>query len=78
MDSPPPSSKWYYGMGTVLAALFLFGPLAFPLLWKSPRFSRAWKTALTIAVTALMVYLLFETWHLVEIILGQILSYSIT
>jgi hypothetical protein len=38
----------------VLVMLFaVAGPLALPLLWRSRRFSSAWKTALTVLVLSL-------------------------
>ena len=49
----------------VLVMLFaVLGPLAFPMLWRSSQFSRAWKitlTVLVVAVTALLVWLLCWT-----------------
>ena len=48
---PPAPLKWYYRPVWVLALLFLvLGPLALPYLWKSPRFSRSAKVALTVLV----------------------------
>lgn len=51
-------NKWYHGRVTVLLMLFfVLGPVGFPLLWKSPRFSKLWKqilTVLTLVYTALM------------------------
>ncbi len=45
----PPS--WLESPVVVLLGLFvLFGPLALPLLWRSRRFTRAWKIGLTVAV----------------------------
>ena len=59
MNAPDPAKpKWYYGWGSVIAALLLTGPLAFPLLWKSPRFTRTGKILLTAAFTALTIYLI--------------------
>lgn len=61
MESPSErsQSKWYYSLWTVLFLLFFaLGPLAIPLLWKSPHFPRWAKISLTIAVVALTVWLL--------------------
>lgn len=54
-----------YRRWVVLVLLFAaLGPLALPLLWRSPHFSRGWKIALTAAVlvlTAVLVWLLWIT-----------------
>ncbi len=53
---PPKSSggKLLEGRITVLTMLFaVLGPLALPLLWRSPRFSLAWKVVLTLLVLLL-------------------------
>ena len=51
-----PETKWYHGRVWVLIMLFLIlGPVGFPLLWKSPHFTKTWKlilTALTLLYTA--------------------------
>ena len=56
---PPPAAlasaqkppNWLESPVTVLLGLFVFfGPLALPLLWRSRRFTRAWKIGLTVAV----------------------------
>ena len=64
MEPEPQKPKWYYGIATVLAALFVvLGPLAFPLLWKSPRFNLFWKIFLTVFVSGLTVALVAGSWH---------------
>jgi ribosomal protein L40E len=51
---PKPGGKLLEGRITVLTMLFaVMGPLALPLLWRSPRFSLAWKIALTLLVLLL-------------------------
>lgn len=67
-----PRVPWYYGIGSVFVAIFLLGPFAFPLLWKSPRFSRTWKIIITLAVIAATVYLTLGTWHLIEILIQEL------
>jgi len=46
-----PALRWYYRPWVVLLAIspFVLGPFGLPLLWKSPRFSRAAKLAWTVA-----------------------------
>jgi hypothetical protein len=45
---------------------FVLGPLAFPLLWRSRRFTLRWKCFLTAFVTGAMVFLVWATWVLLE------------
>lgn len=63
----PPAGKtvkWYYRTPSVLTALVLFGPLAYPLLWKSPKYNLTWKIILTVIFTAATVYMIIATWHI--------------
>jgi hypothetical protein len=64
-------SKWYYTVPSVFLALFLFGPFAFPLLWKSPQFNQGWKIGLTLGVTLLTFYLIYATWTSVAWLMEQ-------
>ena len=51
--------KWYLRPIAVIVLLFfVLGPLALPLLYKSPQFTRTWKVFLTFAVIAYTVYLI--------------------
>jgi ribosomal protein L40E len=51
---PKPGAKLLEGRITVLTMLFaVLGPLALPLLWRSSRFSPAWKVVLTLLVLLL-------------------------
>ena len=55
----PPQEHWYHSVWFVVLMLFVvMGPLAFPLLSKSPWFSLVAKIALTAAVSALTVWIL--------------------
>jgi hypothetical protein len=56
------ASRWQ-----VLALLFLvLGPLALPVLWKSPRFSRAGKFVLTILVVIQTFAVIWLLWYVVS------------
>ena len=57
-----PSAKWYYRKTSVMVALLLLGPAAFPLLWKSSEYHRFWKIFLTVAFTLLTGFLIIGTW----------------
>ena len=64
----PPEPRW-----ALLVMLFVgMGPLALPMLWRSPHFSRPWKVVLTVLVTvifALAVVVLFYVmrWFLAQV-----------
>jgi hypothetical protein len=61
VEAPSPV-KWYYRPVWVLVLLFfVLGPLGLPYLWKSPRFSRGMKIALTVCVIVYTVLLVVET-----------------
>ena len=74
-DRPAPPSAayrsetkpgWSESPWAVLSALFLFvGPLALPMLWRSRRFSTAWKIVLTVVVVALTVLVIWLIWYVV-------------
>ena len=48
----------------MLVALFaLLGPLALPMLWRSRRFTTAWKIILTVLVAAVTVLVVWLLWY---------------
>ena len=55
-------SRW-----AVLVLLFAaLGPLAFPVLWRSPKFSRAWKVFLTVLVLIFTVVIVLVLWYAIN------------
>jgi len=52
-----PQDKWYFKTSTLIAAFLSAGPLALPLVWFNPRFSRKAKIVTTVAVVILSYYL---------------------
>ena len=55
-------SRW-----AVLVLLFAaLGPLAFPVLWRSPKFSRAWKVVLTVLVVIFTVVVVVVLWYAID------------
>jgi len=57
--------KWYLKPLGVLVLLFVvLGPLALPLLYKSPKFNKTLKIILTIAVIIYTSYLIFVSVEL--------------
>ena len=54
-----PQSRWYHSVWFVLLMLFVvLGPFGLPLLWKSPRFSRAIKIGLAVLVVVYTAWIL--------------------
>jgi uncharacterized membrane protein YvbJ len=47
---PKEDSKWYLKTSTLVIALFCVGPLALPLIWINPRFSKNVKIIITTVV----------------------------
>lgn len=66
-EPTPPSSRWYHSVGFVLLMLFvLAGPLALPLLWKSPRFPRWAKWLLTVIMIASLWWITVKAIEIVQ------------
>lgn len=45
-------TKWYFKTSSVIIAFLFIGPLALPLVWLNPRFSRRTKIIVTFIVAA--------------------------
>ncbi|MBP1695620.1 MAG: hypothetical protein H6Q41_808 [Deltaproteobacteria bacterium] len=55
-------TKWYFRpIGVVLLLFFVLGPFGLPLLYKSPKFGKASKIILTIAIIIYTSYLVFAS-----------------
>ena len=50
--------KWYFKTHVLIIAFFCVGPLALPLVWFNPRFSRAKKTVITAVLMVISYYLI--------------------
>lgn len=58
MTKPDENVKWYLRPAPVIVLLFfILGPFALPFLYKSPKFSKGVKIALSIVVLVYTVYL---------------------
>jgi len=55
----------------VFLLFFVLGPFGLPLLWKSPRFSRGLKIALTVAVVAYSALLVVTVLTAVHVAMEQ-------
>ncbi len=66
-EAGTPTVRWYHRPVWVLILLFfVLGPLGLPYLWRSPRFTRALKVLLTVAVLAYTGLLVGETIRIVQ------------
>ncbi|MHC4551730.1 MAG: hypothetical protein ACYSUT_03030 [Planctomycetota bacterium] len=68
--SPPPfqqpvgqasqaPKKWYHSTMLLIAAIVTLGPMALPMIWTNPRYSRTVKAVITLSVLTLTVLLCF-------------------
>ena len=58
-------AKWYHEVWFIIFMLILLGPFAFPLLWKSSKFSRAFKWIVTILFS---IVTLLAVWFSIEVV----------
>ncbi|MBI3322025.1 MAG: hypothetical protein HYZ91_07155 [Candidatus Omnitrophica bacterium] len=76
---PPQVNKWYHNIWFVLFMLFfVLGPFGLPLVWKNPRFSRALKVALTVAMVLYTLLLVELTVRAVRAVMGEINQFNST
>jgi predicted nucleic acid-binding Zn ribbon protein len=67
-----PKTKWYHSTGIVVLALLSVGPLALPLVWFHPRYNKAVKFGVTVAVIALTVVLSYAMAAAYAMLLKQL------
>lgn len=67
----PKPPKWYFTFWGVVVLLVLFGPFAFPFLWKSNVISTRGKVVLTVIFSILTVWLLVHTFYVTQLMLEQ-------
>ena len=66
-------AAWWESPWLVLVLLFVvLGPLALPLLWRSRRFTRPWKIALSVIVVGVTLYTVWQVWLAVEPGIGTV------
>ena len=56
-----PKEKWYFKTYWLVMGLLCVGPLALPLLWINPRFSRTKKIVISVIIVAVSYYLTMGT-----------------
>lgn len=57
IEGKPRENKWYFKPSWIAVAFLCAGPLALPLVWLNPRFSRKTKAIVTIITVILSWYL---------------------
>ena len=58
-------TKWYFKTSSIITAFLLVGPLALPLVWFNPRFSRRTKIIVSFVTVIL-------TYYLTTVLLGSL------
>ncbi len=58
-------TKWYFKTSSIITAFLLVGPLALPLVWFNPRFSR--RTKIIVSFVAVVL-----TYYLTTVLLGSL------
>jgi polyferredoxin len=65
-------TRWYLRpIGVVLLLFLVLGPFGLPLLYKSPKFSKASKIILTIVVMLYTSYLIFASLEIARELYGR-------
>jgi len=64
--------EWYFKPITVYIVISLVGPLALPLLWKSPAFSKKLKVIITVLVIVLTIIMIKVSMDLYHLLLDEI------
>lgn len=55
-----PKEKWYFKSTSIFLLFLCVGPLALPLVWMSPRWTRLQKTLITLVVAVASYYLVLS------------------
>jgi hypothetical protein len=63
---------WYHRpLGIVLLAVFVLGPLAIPLVWRTPAWGPRGRWIATVLLLAYTVVLCWQVWVAVQFAVGQ-------
>lgn len=58
-QSEPKPKKWYHSTFLLIAAIATLGPMALPMVWTNPRYSKPVKAMITVAVLGLTMLLCY-------------------
>ena len=68
-----PEVAWYHKpVGIALLTIFVLGPLALPLVWRSPALGPRGRSAATVLILLYTVLLCWQVWVAVQVVLGQL------
>ena len=74
-----PAAKWHQNVWIVLVLLFfVLGPFGLSLVWKNPRFSRAVKITLTLAMVVYTVVLVQITIQVFQAVTKEVNQFNST
>jgi hypothetical protein len=73
-EEPKPHVRVIDSLWTFAVAVAFIGPLALPLFWRNPRFTRKTKTWVTLGVIILTIGLLVLAAYLPTMILGEMID----
>ena len=72
-QAPAEAIPWYYKpVAIALLTIFVLGPLALPLVWRTPAFSPRGKSIATLLILGYTVLLCWEVWVTVQLVLAQL------
>jgi len=64
---------WYYKpVAIALLTIFVLGPLALPLVWRTPAFGPRGKSIAAVLILVYTVLLCWEVWVTVQLLLAQL------
>jgi hypothetical protein len=64
---------WYYKpVAIALLTIFVLGPLALPLVWRTPVLSSRGKAIVTLLILGYTALLCWEVWVTVQLVLAQL------
>ena len=71
-NKPKPKTKWYYANSAIVIGLITLGPLALPLVWKSPNYKVTTKAIITIGVIIATIWFCYLVGNLYKGLIEQI------
>ena len=64
--------KWYFSNGIVILALLSLGPLALPLVWINPRYSKAVKIISSIVIIGFSIWFYILTQQMYQELMKEL------
>jgi len=70
----PQETKWYHNTTITVLAILVIGPLAIPMVWSNPRYTKPAKIWITTIVMAATIALLILLLSLISYVYGGFLN----